>query len=224
MKCEQMEEQLVSLLYGEIDEEEAKRIKAHLKSCASCRKVYKELQGTTEILDRWEVESPKLNFVFVRHTASWWSGIKERIAQMGWGRRLAVGVPALALLFIVSLALFNFRASYEQGSWNFSFSLAPQKQAAFNEAQLAELLRQSQDEMLILMAKMIDESESRQRRESTLTLAQFAQTLERQRKEDLRMMGQGLEGLYRTTEGGFIRTNEVLSDLIRQASLKVDRK
>lgn len=77
---------------------------------------------------------------------------------------------------------------------------------------------------MVLMAKMIDESESKQRRESTLTLAGFAQSLERQRKQDLRVMGQGLEGLYRTTEGGFSRTNEVLGDLIRQASLKVEKK
>ncbi len=219
-----MPQNLASLLYGELEPEEAKRIKAHLKACSSCRKVYQELQDTSKLLQKWEDGTPKMNLVFVHESASRWKAWKEKITQLGWGHRLALGVPALAVFSLIFLAVLNFRASYRGGEWNVAFSLIPRRDQDYSEEQFAEALSQSQQETLVILSKMIEEDEYRQRREFTLTLAQFAQDLEKQRRQDLRIMGQGLEGLHRSTEGRFNQTSDVLNDLIRLTSYKIERK
>ena len=63
-----------------------------------------------------------------------------------------------------------------------------------------------------------------QQRESALTLAKFAQSMERQRQQDIRLMGQSLEGLHQTTDGRFHQYNGVLNDLIRLTSYKLEKK
>ena len=224
MKCDDMPQRLVTLLYGELEPEEEKQIKAHLKACPACRQVYEELRGTSRVLQKWEDVAPKMNLVFVQEPVSRWKTWKEKYRQLDWGRRLALGVPVLAVLLFISLTVLNFRARYEGGEWNVAFSLIPQREQGYSEEQLAEALNQSQQETLVLLSRMIEEGEYRQRREFTLMLAQFAQDLEKQRRQDLWVMGQGLEGLQRATEGQFSQTNDVLSDLIRLTSYKVERK
>ena len=224
MKCESMEQDLVSLLYGELEPEEAKRIHKHLKDCPSCNQAYEALQSTSKILQKWEDVTPRMNLVFVDESASRWKLFIEKIQQLSWGRRLALGVPAVAAVIFLFLGVLNFRAGHEDGKWNVAFSLVPQKEQTFQEERFVEALKNMQSENMMLVSKMIEESEIRQRRESTLTLAEYARELERQRQEDLRMVGQGLEGLQRTTNGRFQQHSNVLDNIIRLTSYKLQKK
>lgn len=224
MKCNELSHQLVSLLYGEMNTEEVKKIQAHLKSCPSCQEAFQELKSTSKLLAKWEVEIPKLNFVFVNESVSRWKTWIAKLADLSWGRRLAVGIPVFAAAVLILLAVFNFQAEYREGQWNVSFSLFPGKQNGNQEQIFAQALEQKQQETLLLISKMIKDSEYRQRRESTLTLAQYAQEIERQRQEDLRLVGESLVGIQRNTEGRFHQTNDVINDLIRLTSYKLEKK
>lgn len=224
MKCNDMSKSLVSLLYGELDPDEGKQIRAHIKNCPSCRRVYKELQSTSKLLQKWEDVTPDMNFVFVHESSSRWKEWKEKLNQLRWGRRLAFGIPVFAAVLLVFLAVLNFRFSYNEGEWNITFSLIPESQQPNQEQLFVEAIEQKQNETLLLISKMIEESENRQRRENALTLARFAQDQERQRQRELTMVGQSLEGLHRTTEAKFLQTSDVINDLIRLTSYKLERK
>jgi hypothetical protein len=223
MKCEKMDQYLVSLLYGELEPEEEKQVKAHLKSCTGCRNAFKELQKTSSVLEQWEDESPRTSFVFVEEKTSRWQEWKKSLGSMSWGRRLALGVPAGVLALLVLFSLLSFKAEFQQGQWSFSFGSARESKTSLTQEQLIQALSTMQAETLEQVAQMVKESEMQQRRENTLTLAQFARDLEERRQEDLRMMGQGLEGLHRTTQGRLNQTQSVLNDLIQLAGYQIER-
>ena len=226
MKCNDMQQQLVSLVYGELDPEEEKSVQAHLESCSSCLEIYQEMKGTSDLLEKWEVETPKMNFLFVSESTSPWKAWKEKLIRLSWGRRLAWGIPAFATVCFLILALLNFQADYQEGQWHVSFSLFPKNQnpQVNQQAVLTEALQQNQKETLLLIAKMIEDSEYRQRSEYTLTLSKFAQEMERQRLQDLNTLGQSFAGFQQSTEGRFHQYNNVINDLIQMASYKVEKK
>jgi hypothetical protein len=219
-----MPHQLVSLLYDELSPVEAKKVRAHLKACLECRKAYQELQSTSELLEKWEDAAPNMQWVFASQSASPWQSVREKFRRLTWNRRLAVGLPALAATALLLLAVLNFRIEVQEDRWSVAFSLLPQKESAISDQVFAYALDQAQQETLMLLSQMIEESEDRQQRDFTLTLARFAQDLERQRRQDLRTLGEGLEGLQRKTDGQFHQTSDVLSDLIRLTSYKMERK
>lgn len=224
MKCNEMQNQLVSLVYGELEPQDEKRIQDHLESCSSCQEIYQELKGTSDLLEKWEVETPKMNFLFVSESSSPWKTWKEKLTRLSWGRRLAMGVPAFAAVFCLVLALLNFQADYQEGQWHVSFSLFPKNKQVDQDQILAQALQQNQKETLLLISKMIEDSEYQQRSEYTLTLSKFAREMERQRLQDMSTLGQSFAGLQQTTEGRFHQYNNVISDLIQMASYKIEKQ
>ena len=224
MKCKEMPQHLVSLIYGELDASDEKGVRTHLKTCAACQKIYEELESTSNVLAQWEDAKPRMNWVFVNEPTPPWRRWRESIRQVRWGARLALGIPAAAALVFLCLAVFNFRADYQDGSWSVAFSLTPQKQAQARDAQLAETFRQMQSETLLLVSRMIEESEYRQQRQNSLVMAQLVQDVEQRRRQDLNILGQGIQGLQRSTDGRFAQTSDVLNDLIKLTSYKLERK
>ncbi|MBW1887582.1 MAG: zf-HC2 domain-containing protein [Deltaproteobacteria bacterium] len=224
MKCKEMPQYLISLLYNEVTETEAADIRHHIEICSRCRKTFQELEGTSQILAQWEDESPDANFTFVSEPTvglkSWW----ERLKHLSFTRRLFIAVPALVCTVLVLLAAINFRASYQNGQWDVSVSLIPQTQNADQEARLTQSLDQNQREILTLVSKMISESEQQQQHNTSMVMARFAQEMQERRQSDLRLVGQRLEGLQQTTEGRFVQTNGVLDNLIRFASYQLEKK
>ena len=224
MKCKDMPEQLVSLLYGELEADEKKRVKDHIKKCASCRQAYQELQSTTNILEKWEDVAPKGHFVFVKEPTSVFNRWRERFSELtGWSKA-AVGIPAFAVICLVFLSFLNFRATRNETGWHVAFSLVPQKGQAVDNAQLMGDIRQLQNETLMLTSQMIRDSEIRQKRETALQLTNYAQNYETQRREELRLVGRSMEDLYQLTEGRFNQTSNALNEFIQLSGYNIERK
>jgi hypothetical protein len=221
MKCKENPENLISLLYGEIDKKETERIRAHLKKCKACQEAFKELKSTTQILEKWEDRVPAANYLFMKEPEASW---KTKWKQMGLGRKLVFGLPAAALLLFLSLALLNFEASFKEGEWQLSFGLFPKNQTALNQQILTDAVQQAQQETLLLISDLLADRDYRQQLEFSKALSQMRYDFEQKRMQDLRLVGQGLEGLQRSTEGKFNQTNEVLSDLIQLAGYRIERK
>lgn len=223
MKCNEMPEKLVTFLYGEMDETEAKAIENHLDSCVACRESYEELKSTSQLLNRWEAPEPDLNMIFVKDPKSFWAVWKDRFAQMSWGRRFTMGIPAIAAACLVVMALLNTQVNKRQDGWNIQFSLVP-RQSNIDQTLFTDALEQNRQETLLLISKMIEESEYRQRTESALLLTKYAQDQERRRLDDLKRVDQNFQGLLRTTDGRFNQTNNVIDDLIRLTNYRLEKK
>lgn len=224
MKCKNMPERLVSLVYEELDADQSTEVRAHLDACEACRGIYEELSSTTHLLAEWKDVAPETNFVFVTETASRWAERWRRIRGLGWGRRLALGIPALAAAALLVLAILNVRVDVQEGRWSAAFSILPRQEVSIPREQLIDALDQVQSETLLLVSRMLEESEDRQRRENAVAMAQLARDVDLKRQRDLRLVGQGIEGLQQSTDGRFAQTSDVLNDLIQLTSYKLERK
>lgn len=227
MKCKDMHQNLVSLLYGELDPKESEQIQKHLKRCKPCRQGYEELQNTMDVLNQWDDIQPKTRHVFVHDTSSWWARQRAKIKQIGWGRgrRLVFGIPAVAVIALFFLAVLNLRINYDEGNWSVAVSLIPEKEPEINqEALFIDALEQTQKETLLLVSQMIKESEYRQSNENALLWTNVVHNFENRREQDLKMINNSLEGLQLSTEGKFYQTSYVLDNLIRLTSYNLENK
>ena len=224
MKCNDMHQRLVSLLYDELNTEESKQVHHHLKRCKTCSRVYRELRNTINVLDQWEDLQPNFKTIFVRDTSSWWTRQKTKIEQIGWGRRLAFGIPVFAGAILVFLAVLNFRFGYHEDGWSMAFSLVPERSEINQEALFIDALEQKQNETLLLVSQMIKESEYKKSNENALTWASIVQNFEKQRQQDLEMINGSLENLQWSTEGKFYQTSHVLDNLIRLTSYNLENR
>jgi len=226
MKCKENPEKLISLIYDEINEDEKKRLLEHIESCESCKKSYKELTSTKNILNKWEDRDPEMNLVFAQKPESWWKKISDNMKTLSMPKKLAFTVPATVVCLFLLLSIFNFQAQKINGNWNISLSLFPQKHISdttINSA-VQKALKHSQQETIQLVSELLEESQYQQKVEFTQTLNNYSEQLQSQRLNDLRLFYQDLAGLYQETENNFSQTRNVLSDLVEYTSLQIERK
>lgn len=216
MKCELKPETLISFIYDELDLKEETRVRRHLAKCADCRRSAQELRQTTALLAQWEDETPASKTVFIHEPATRLQSLKEMVRRYT-KKPLAWSIPVLAGAAIMLLFVFHFRFSYEDGNWQVAFGKTGPTDAQIEakmESTLAEWQARNMDQLITL----IQESEARQRRDFSLAMNEFAQQQELRRQQDLRLVGQGLEGLKQQTEGRYYQTSTLINDLIRMTS------
>ncbi|MFQ5754194.1 MAG: anti-sigma factor family protein [bacterium] len=225
MKCELNKEKLIGYFYQDLEPEEKRVTEEHLSHCETCKKELAELAKTTQLLRTWADEETNLNLKFVPENISLWRHLKTAwLSATGW-RRLTIGfgMGIAALLFMLSL--FNFEAGYSEGNFSVKLSLWPRPKTEMNVANdpLASAVTKAefnawQEQSLQLIQQMIATTEEHQRRELALKLAQFARDLDMQRRQDLRLVDQGLQVFQLSNENRFRRTDETLQKLIRVAA------
>ncbi len=226
MKCKENPEKLISLIYDEIKEDEKKRLLEHIVSCNSCKKQYEELMCTKEILDTWEDKDPEMNLVFAQKPEPWWKRISDTIKTVSLPERFALTISAAVVCLFLLLSILNFRAQKIDGDWNISLSLFPQKhmpRSTINSA-VQQAINNSQQETIQLVSELLEESQYQQKIEFTQTLNNYAEQLQSQRSNDLRLFYQDLAGLHRETENNFSQTRNVLNDLVEYTSLQIEKK
>ena len=212
MKCDIAPEMLVSLLYDELDIKEEKQVRKHLESCTACQETFNELRETTKFLEKWEDEAPAQKTVFIRETES--AGkLWKPFMRPHWSRRLAWGIPLLASAAMILLLIFNFHAGYQNGQWTFSFGKNISESQI--DSKVETLLTQWQQQQNEKLLAMIQESETRQRRDFTLALNEYAENQELKRQQDLQLVDRSLAGLQRQSEGRYYQTSTIINDLIR---------
>ncbi len=222
MKCSDMPELLVSLLYDELETEKAAAVKNHLKTCPSCRAAYDEIKESSDILSAWEDETPAVQYQFIKEGMSISKKLRNLFGSLTLGKKILYGVPLAASAAMLVLSLINFTATKngDQIRISFGFKPTPVLPVSNNKAELQRL----KQETLLLVADMIQESEYRQNRQINGQLQKFAADIHEQRQKDLQMVGMGLQGLQKVTEGKLSQQNQILDDLIQLTGYTMERK
>jgi hypothetical protein len=224
MRCELSKDKLIGYFYADLDSSEKADFEAHLAKCKACQKELEQLTKTTKILRAWADEEPNLNLAFVQERTSLWKTLlPSRLRGLRW-RRLSLGLTVSFAAILAVLALLNLEAGYQQGNFTLKLSLLPRPSAESKASPdpLDTPVTQRefsvwQQQSLQLIQEMIQAAELRQRRELQRVMAQFARDLDLQRRQDLQLVGKGLEVFQSSNEDRFYRTNEILRQLIRAA-------
>jgi hypothetical protein len=98
MNCTAIKQQLVELLYGELNAEEQRTIEKHLAGCEACRAEWDALRQTRNQLNRLKVSEnqPRLDVLPMHRKAAMRSEQRRR----RWKRTAIVSGAAVALLLI----------------------------------------------------------------------------------------------------------------------------
>jgi len=218
MNCEQAQSLLMDYLYDEISDEDRLLFQAHLSQCESCQQELESLRQTSTLLQQWEDVTPDFNVVMVTEKVSWLGRLVQGIGNyLPKPRKIAAGVAiAVAGLFLL-LAIANTEISYRQGEFKMSLGLfsKPADRGTTVSTVDPQWVEQLQKQNYYLMNSLIQQSEQRQRKELASAVLQLRQELERQRIEDLNLVGFGLDDIKQTTYRQIRRTDESLNQLMK---------
>ena len=173
MDCNVKKEDLLTFFYGECEEGEQERMKAHVAACAVCRRELDALASTQALLRAWPDETPRLDLTFVEAEVP-----RRRF-------RLIAGLAAVA---VVALAFFlawpEFELSYRAGELDLKWGEA----LADESLTRAEVLA-TQESTLASVNQLLRASEVRQQR----VLDHLLRDIQAQRYRDLQLINRQFE-------------------------------
>jgi hypothetical protein len=117
MRCEEIQERFVELLYNEAGTPPAgPDLLAHLNSCAACRKELADLKGLQTMLKTWQDEPPLRPVTVPRRQPA-----RARIAWPLWSFARYAAIAALVALAFLGLA--NAQIEWNREGFSFRTSL-----------------------------------------------------------------------------------------------------
>jgi predicted anti-sigma-YlaC factor YlaD len=155
MSCDEIQEQLVDLVYDEGGVPPANsEVQEHLRACAACREKVDELKRTRKYLQLWKDEPPLKSVLIARH---------ERITKQNIGLRYLRYAAVAAMVLISLLALANTQVSWNKNGFTFSthfFARADVEQDYYTKAEVRNIMKQAFDYTnetnFLMMRKMMD--------------------------------------------------------------------
>lgn len=171
MRCDDIQERFIDLLYGEGDQPADAELQEHVKECARCRNQLEELKKTQKILRGWQDEAPLKSVIVPRQHA-------HRFGPVAWRRVASIAVAAMALLGLMALA--NTKISWTSDGFSFS--------AGFFPRQERERDYYTKDELRELVKQALDDSESRMGEANYTMMQNMLDTVEQDRWMDLKLV------------------------------------
>ncbi len=173
MRCDEIKERLVDLLYDERRTLHADpELQAHVDSCLSCRQEFEELSSARAALSQWKDEPPLRPVALParRKSASRWAPF--------WPVARRVAMAAAVLLAF--LALTNAEVSWEKGRFSFRTSLLPAAASGSNYY--------TKSEMRDLVRSALDDTEARMNETNYLMMQRVMDTMEQERWSEMRQV------------------------------------
>jgi predicted anti-sigma-YlaC factor YlaD len=136
MSCDEIQEQLVDLVYDEGCAPPANsEVQEHLRMCPACREKVDELRRTRKYLQLWKDEPPLRSVLITK---------QERIARRNIGLRYLRYAAVAAMVLISLLALANTQVSWNKDGFTFSthfFEQQNKEQDYYTKAELRDLMK-----------------------------------------------------------------------------------
>ncbi|RKY89236.1 hypothetical protein DRQ09_01730 [candidate division KSB1 bacterium] len=225
MKCDEIKEKLIDLVYDEVSAEEKKKLKAHLRRCKNCKKEYMELVNTSKVLRKWKAPEPSFNFIFIKERISVINRLKEWFRVPGFNfKKFGIAFGGIAVGLLIILSLVNFEVNKTENGLSISMGIFKKSKSTIDERALLQQITKVQQETIHLFTRIMEERELAQRRDYQLMLAEIVRTLENKQKLELSQLESALIESYTDNSVKIERTNEVLKSLISTANFRIEKK
>jgi predicted anti-sigma-YlaC factor YlaD len=170
MRCDEVKERLVDLVYEErragTDDPE---LETHVRSCPACRQEMDELRRARAALSLWKDEAPLRPVLLpVPGKAVWWRDSFWPVA-----RRVAMAAAVL----LAFLAVTNAEVSWEKGRFSFRTSLLPATTSTSDSY--------TRQETRDLVRRALDDTESRMTETNYLMMQRLMDTMYQERWSDM---------------------------------------
>ncbi|MCK5149110.1 hypothetical protein KAR48_20315 [bacterium] len=225
MKCHDMPEILVALLYGDIDADQKALAEKHIDTCDACRAEWNELKKTAATLSEWEDPEPEMQHHFIVEKTSRFADIIEQLREYFRPKRVLIAIPVVLGTALVLLSLMNFQAEYTNGQWHIAFGVtSTSDKSAPDPAILTSTLHQMQQETLLMVSDLLKENEIAQNQRVSAIFTNYVNQFENQRRKDLFLYDQELEGLHLATQGRLNQNSQAINNLLEMATYSLDKK
>jgi hypothetical protein len=181
MRCEEIQERLVELLYNELGTPPASaELRGHVNSCPACQKELQELETVRSALKSWKDEPPLRTVAGIRATANV-VPIRTRFSILKIAKYGAVA----AMVLLAFLAVSNAEMSWDKNGFRFRTHLltSPVLANSYSRAEIDEKVAGLRE----VVREVADDSEARM--------------MEGNREMILKMM----DYLERDMDAGFVR-------------------
>jgi hypothetical protein len=220
MNCDTAKADLMDYFYQELPPDKRRNFEQHLAGCPACRDEVAALTTTATTLRCWPQEDADLSLRFVAQQTGF-SLLRLRWQQL---RRFAFAFAGAAALLLVVLSALNFEASYAGGELNIQLSMLPgnggkQVVSAIPVDSLAAPVTRREFEAwkadsYQFVQAWLETSEQRQSRRIGTSLARLALDIEQQRRQDLQLVGEGIEAFQWRNRRQLQTTNKALQQLL----------
>jgi anti-sigma factor RsiW len=179
MRCDEVGERLVELLYDEVGTPRAgSELRAHVDSCAACEAELRELQATRRLLREWPDEpAPRRIVPAVVPLAA--AGRRSRLA------RVARYGAVAAMLLVTLLALAN-----TELTWSREAGFALRTHLLRGPSRSGDVPTRA--EVRALLRQALDDTESRMSEETMMVGQRVLDTIEAERRVELRLLASRL--------------------------------
>jgi hypothetical protein len=172
MKCDEIQERMVELLYNEKGTPSASgELNDHIGSCPACREALEEMKAVQHSLKLWKDEPPVRSIRI--------PGELQVLRPKNFLARPVLRYAAIAAMLVFTiLALANLEVTWKNDEFSLSmhlFGAGRSGEEYYTKNQMRDLLKQ-----------VMDDSESRQTETNFLMIQQLLDTVEHDRLVDLR--------------------------------------
>ncbi len=218
MRCEDIKEELVSFVLGELNGNEQEAISAHLDSCELCRSEVEQYRQVLLALGRWKVPPHGRPPSFAFMPAPSLPDEKKPARKRRFGR---VGVDivgaAFAVILIVGL-LFTIHIDYRNGVLSINIGTVASRYVPADSARIAAIVDSVRQEDMRLVSQMISASETRQAKLYHAELASFSRQLNSQQRSYLTYMMDHIYRLQQQDQIAYYQSSAALDGVVKLAS------
>lgn len=175
MRCDEIQERFVDLLYNERGTPAASpELVAHLNSCPTCQGQLEGLRAVQGALRLWSNEAP-VRHVTIPATPPQVLPFRPRVTALRIGRYAAIA----AMVTLAFLALANAEIMWNERGFTFRTHLWPG---------VVRADYYTKNEMRDILIKVLDQSEDRLTETNRLMMLRMLETIEQQQQRDLLLL------------------------------------
>lgn len=219
MRCEDIKEELVAFILGELSEEENESIREHIESCESCSAEAAQYRQTLLALSRWKMPAHGRppNFAFL-------PGPPVRREETNpWKRRFRTFTPAVLAAFFLALfvaALYlGTHVRYGGGAVSITIGkFAAATPPAADSARIAAIVDSVRQQDMQLMTNLITASEARQAEFYRASLASLSQRLDDRQRGYITYLMNHIYRLQQQDQIAYYQSQAALDGVVRLAN------
>lgn len=218
MRCEDIKEELVSFVLGELTGEESEAIRAHVDSCEKCSAEVAQYRQTLLALSRWKMPAhgrpPDFAFLPAPPVA------REDPFQRKW--RFRSFAPALiAAFFVVLFAaafLLGTHVQYGSGALSVTIGKSEPPTAAADAARIAAIVDSVRQQDLQIVSGLIAASEARQARLYQSNLESFSRQISDQQRSYIAYLMSHIYRLQQQDQIAYYQSRAALDGVVQIAN------
>ena len=218
MRCEDINEDLVSFVLGELNEDRNRAISEHLDSCEKCGTEVAQYRQTLLALSRWKVPAhgrpPSFAFLpappVTGHDPDPRKRRRRNLARAGIA-------AAFVALFVAAFAL-STNIRYDGGAISITVGSAKAGYTPADSATIAAIVNEARQRDMRIVSEMIAGSEARQAALNRATLATFSRQVNEQQRSYIAYVMNRMYSLQQQDQIAYYQSLAALDGVVKLAS------